>query len=250
MERTARMSAEQREEAIYAAILRGNVPNQLRALVPVKLSAVVKGKTITGTAWVLPDYLAVGSDDDFVRVPINAYTATRLAETLGFSLPTQKLVNAVYNQAKVHLRPRPLPAGREMTTNEYFQWHNDMIEEQLRDKDPNATPLGTLIAGHKKDVILSNRLNRFPNRIAIYGWHKLDATPIQPLSTVHDAGYADYSHGIRFVDPVLRVNGQDMQIQKVLGDSELAALLSNEGRISRYDDMMHPRRLLLGRLMH
>lgn len=251
LEKTAPMTATQREEAIYDEILRGNVPGHLRAMMPVKLVAAGKGhRIVTATAWVLPDYLAVGSDDDYVRVPINVFTATRLAETLGFALPTQKLVNAVYTQATVHLKPRPLPAGPEMTTSEYFQWHNDVIEDQLKEIDVNAGLFGELIAGHKKDVVMSNRLSRHPGRIAIYGWHKLDATPIQPLSLVHDAGYADYSHGVRFVDPVLRVNGQDMAIGEVLGDPELAALLSSEGRIIHYEELMHPGRIILGSVAH
>lgn len=240
MERMAHLSAHDREQAVYEEILRGNVPEHLRALMPVKLSILGKNKqTISATAWVLPDYLAVGSDDDYVRVPINAYTAGRLAEQLGFTLPTQKLVNAVYAQATVHLRPRPLPAGPEMTSSAYFQRHNDMIESQLRQQSVNNNLFGVLVAGHKKDVVLSNRLNRVANRIAIYGWHQLDAKPIQPLSTVHEATYADYSHGIRFVDPVLKVNGKDTRLEDVLADPELAGLVSSEGRIIHYDQLLH-----------
>ena len=38
------------------------------------------GGTITGTVRVLPDYLSVGSDTDFVRVPLDAVSAQRVAE--------------------------------------------------------------------------------------------------------------------------------------------------------------------------
>jgi hypothetical protein len=244
LESLSGMTAPQREEAIYQEVLAGNVPDHLRAMLPVQLRAVARdGSIVTGTAWVLPDYLAIGSDDDYVRMPINEFTATRLAEELGLALPTQKLVNAIYAQATVRLRPKPLPAGPEMTTTEYFQWHNDIIEDQLRQKAVDGAEQGHLIAGHKKDVVMTNRLMHRQDRIAIYGWHQLDAKPIQPLSTVHDAGYADYSHGIRFVDPVLRVNGRDVQITQVLGDARLAELLSSEGRMAKYDDLMHPTRV-------
>ena len=104
--KTSRMLPAQREEAIYAEIVSGNVPDHLRAMLPVTLKTVARdGSLVTGTAWVLPDYLAVGSDDDYVRVPINEFTATRLAARLGLALPTQKLVNTIYSQATVFQLP-------------------------------------------------------------------------------------------------------------------------------------------------
>ncbi len=63
-------------------------------------------------------------------------------------------------------------------------------------------------AGHKKDVVITNRLTREQGRIAIYGWHQPTGIPIQPLSTVHGAGYADYSHGIRLVSDVVLIDGK------------------------------------------
>ena len=84
-----------------------------------------------------------------------------------------------------------------MTSTEYYRTHNTMIEKQSQTR--LASRLGALVSGHKKDVVLTNRLITHPGQIAIYGWHRAKATPIQPLSTVHGAGYADYSHGIRLV---------------------------------------------------
>ena len=39
-------------------------------------------------------------------------------------------------------------------------------------------PLGRVVSGHKKDVVITNRLLRNPARAAIYGWHRLDGDPI------------------------------------------------------------------------
>jgi hypothetical protein len=58
---------------------------------------------------------------------------------------------------------------------------------------------GVLLAGHKKDLVLTRKLATRPNRVAIYGWHQLSGEPIQPVSTVHVAEYADYSHGVRLI---------------------------------------------------
>jgi hypothetical protein len=44
--------------------------------------------------------------------------------------------------------------------------------------------------------------------------------------------YVDYSHGIRLVSPRMIVDGRPMQVQEVLKDKELCALLSNEGPIA------------------
>ena len=90
------------------------------------------------------------------------------------------------------LAPSPLPPGPQMMSNDYYRRHHQAIEAQ-------RTGRPGLIAGHKKDVVVTNRLVSRPDRVAIYGWHRRDGRPIQPLSLVHEASYADYSHGIRFV---------------------------------------------------
>ncbi len=81
-----------------------------------------------------------------------------------------------------------------MRSNLYLERHQQRIDEQRF-----GLPLGELISGHKKDLVLSNRLRQLPDRVAIYGWHRAPGDPIQPLSTVHGARYVDYSHGVRLV---------------------------------------------------
>jgi hypothetical protein len=103
-----------------------------------------------------------------------------------------------------------------------------MIDEQAQAR---GIPQGTLVAGHKKDVVLTNRLTRMPGRIAIYGWHRGKNDPIQPLSTVHGAGYADYSHGIRLVAGLALIEGRLRSVYNILEDSVLARVLSDEGAI-------------------
>ena len=88
---------------------------------------------------------------------------------------------------------------------------------------------GALTAGHKKDLVLSQRLWEQPGRVAIYGWHRADGTPIQPLSTVHGARYADYSHGVRLVSQTMFVDGRPTRLLDALADEQLGPLLSDEG---------------------
>ena len=169
-ESVSNMDRQQREHAILGQLLEGNLPGFLRKLVPLKLSyELASGKTVTATIFVMPEYLAIGSDSDFLRIPMNLHTATAIADRFGFVLPTKKMVDAIYDQSTCHFTPQPLPAGPQMMSTEYYRIHNAMIDEQSQAR---GFPVGALVSGHKKDVVLTNRLASNPGRIAIYGWHR------------------------------------------------------------------------------
>lgn len=228
-EHVSKMDSGQREHAILSQLLEGNLPGFLRQLVPVTLEQNLPGRKIAlGVIFVMPEYLAIGSDSDFLRIPMNLYTAMAVADRFGFSLPTRKIVDAIYNQSSFHFKPQPLPPGPQMTSTEYYRIHNTLIDKQAQTL---AIPLGALVGGHKKDVVLSSRLARNPGQIAIYGWHRGPGAPIQPLSTVHGAGYADYSHGIRLVGQIAIVEGKQHSVYDILEDSSLANVLSDEGSL-------------------
>jgi hypothetical protein len=205
-----------REAAIVQEVLRGNVPDFLRKFVTVRIDGA--------TYEVMPDYLAIGSDADFVRMPMTPQSAAQIAAAFGCTLPTRKMVNDIYAEAEVKLEPKPLTKDRE--TIETFVQHNDIIEQQRAGK-----PLGKLVGGHKKDVVISNRLKEKPNKVAIYGWHKPDGKPIQPLYVGHADYYVDYSHGIRLVKQAMTVQGKSRQVDDVLRDPDLSKLLSDEGPV-------------------
>jgi hypothetical protein len=217
-----------RERAIEEQLVAGNMPDFLRQLKPVLLSGQLHGRTVNATIFVTPDYLAVGSDADFLLTPMALHTALKVAAACDCILPTRKMVDEVFRQSDVHLTPEPMQAGPAMRTTAYYVTHNGTIERQRRSA---GAALTALISGHKKDVVLSNRLLRNPGKIAIYGWHRQSGNPIQPLSTVHGAAYADYSHGIRLVSDTVLVDGEPRSIYRVLEDPELAGLLTYEGPI-------------------
>ena len=214
-----------RGDAILAQVLAGNVPSFLRRLRPVDRVLSEPGRApVTVRLWVMPDYLAVGSDEDFVRVPLGLNQALAVARAFAFTLPTRRMVDSIHEQARRQLDPRPLPAGPAMSSVSYFSAHNRMIDQQLA-----GLPLGALVAGDKKDLVLTPRLAAQPGRVAIYGWHRPDGRPIQPLSCVHGEHYADYSHGVRLVSTVAYVDGQPRSIFELLEDPRLSRLLSDEG---------------------
>lgn len=225
----SRMNERQREQAIYTQLLQGNIPSFLRKLQPVRLQQKFKGRVpVTITLCVMPDYLAIGSNEDFLRIPMNLYTATAIARQYGFILPTKKIVDVIYTQAAYRLKPEPMPASAQMRSTRYYLIHNQKIKKQ---RLALGIPLDGLIAGHKKDVVVTNRLASQRGKIAIYGWHRQNGIPIQPLSTVHGARYADYSHGIRLISEIVLVNGHPRSIYAVLQDPQLAKILSEEGVI-------------------
>jgi hypothetical protein len=230
------MDPHEREQAILNTILAGNIPAFLRNLVPVQLRGErTGGKPLEATIFVAPDYLAIGSNNDFLRIPMNLDTAKAVVDRLGFILPTRKMVNAIYSQAMYHLEPQPLPAGPEMRSTLFYERHNEMVNAQAA---ALGVPLGALVSGDKKDVVLSNRLITHPGQIAIYGWHRPTGTPIQPLSTVHGAHYADYSHGIRLVSRKVLVDGKLRSMSDVLQDPVLSKVLSDEGPIRNINGLL------------
>jgi hypothetical protein len=223
------MDAREREQAVLEELSKGNLPEFLRKLVPVALQCeLAGGEKLIATIFVTPDYLAIGSDRDFLRIPMNLHTALAITERFGFVLPTRKMVDAIYAQARHRLVPQPLPAGDQMRSTQYYWTHNELIDDQ--EQALGAQP-GDLVSGDKKDVVMTNRLVQHLGRIAIYGWHRADGEPIQPLSTVHGANYADYSHGIRLVSRWALIDGKPRLVRDVLENPVTARVLSDEGPI-------------------
>jgi hypothetical protein len=229
--RIATLPLPQREEEIYAQVLTGNVPPFLRKLCPVQVTNSVSGKTNTARFYVTPDYLAVGSDDDYFLMPVSPNLGQRIADALNCSLPTRKMVNDIYSAAEVKLPPSPIPPSPAMTTVAVFSNHNATVWSQRKAQLPDH-PLGALVAGHQKDVVLSARLAGAPGRVAIYGWHQTNGVPIQPLYLKHVAGWVDYSQCIRLVQQSLLVNGEPSTVARVLADPALCELLSDEGVVA------------------
>jgi hypothetical protein len=214
-----------RETAVLRELKSGNIPDFLRTLVPITVKATdADGHEHTAVFYVMPDYLAIGSDRDFVRIPMNPHTAQAFCDAFGFVLPTTKMVDDIWLAAVSKLIPQPLTQAREDPLT--FLAHNQMIEDQL-----TGQYLGELRAGHKKDIVITNLIYARPNRLAIYGWHFPSGEPIQPVTTVHVDWYVDYSHGVRPVKATIQVDGTDMPYQQILRDPKLQVLLSKEGVI-------------------
>jgi len=217
-----------REQRIQQEVLGGNVPGFVRTFVPIHVSALIGGTVRQATYYVTPDYLAIGTDRDFVRMPMTPLIAQPIADALACLLPTRKMVNDIYAQAAVKLAPSPIsPTTTDIARLTTYYRHHETVEQQRA-----GQPLGLLVGGIKKDVVITPLLATNPGKVAIYGWHQLNGTPIQPLYLGHVDWYVDYSHGIRLVRGMMEVDGVEMSVADVLADPSLHVLLSDEGVVT------------------
>jgi hypothetical protein len=181
-----------REDRVFEEIARkGNVPDWTESWREIRLSHTDSrtGQTICGKVWVMPDYLSIGralrvergrvvSNHDYVRMPMSGYTAQKIANMYALMLPTEKVVDAVFEQADVQLQGAGLLPDGMMNHNQRFCVHEDLIEgfpaqdctwhprtgseANGWDRSPLIAtrtltlqrPRGQLIAGHKKDVVV------------------------------------------------------------------------------------------------
>lgn len=222
-QQAAAMKWAARDSFVLKEILAGNAPSFLKMFVPVRVAVLdsATGKTIQATFYAAPDYLAVGTNEDWARVNITPMAAQQIADKLDCFLPTRKMVDDIYKAAKLKLEPVPMYAFRDSTPT---MWHHHLIIEGQRKGRTG------LIAGIKKDVVISGKISRDgrPNRVAIYGWHKTDGKPIQPLYTGHINWWVDYSQGIRLIWRKIKVGNKWMDYTAVLKDPVLKKLLCDE----------------------
>lgn len=217
------MKWQARDSFVLQQILAGDVPSFLKKFVAINTSIIDSstGKTIKAIYYVAPDYLSLGTDDDWARINITPLAAQKIADSFNCFLPTRKMVDDIYKAAKLKLEPVPMYALRDSTPT---MWHHHLIVEGQRKGRKG------LIAGIQKDVVISGKISRDPktDRVAIYGWHKLDGKPIQPLYTGHIFWWVDYSQCIRLVYRKIKVDGKWMDYIDVLKDPVLKNLLCDE----------------------
>jgi len=219
-----------REELVLQTLLNGDVPTHMKYYVDITQVFKDKSENVRKLVIsVLPDFLTVGNDSDYVRVPMNPLTAQRLCDAWGCTMPTTKISDIIWGATTNKLQPLPWgpPYDASMMSVDRIVVHNKRIQDQLSKVsgfDPN-----NVISGHKKDVVVTNRLSKQSKQVAIYGWHQLSGKPIQPLYLGHENTYADYSHGIRLVSLSCTLDDVPMSLADLLKDENLCHSLSDEG---------------------
>ncbi|MCA9779751.1 MAG: peptidoglycan-binding protein [Candidatus Eremiobacteraeota bacterium] len=209
----------QRDQAILNEILSGNIPDASRNLQEMVINR--NGREIRLNA--MSDYLAVGSNEDNIRVPMTPAVAQAIADRTGTSLPTDRLVDDIHSQSR-QLNMAPMSNNREGIGT--YIAHDQRIDDQL---GSGQAPDG-FVSGHKKDLVIPHR----DGRVAIYGGRWANGERIQSYSNVHHDGYEDYSHGARLVSQQITVDGQSMRLEDALADPALRSLFTNQSGAFRY----------------
>jgi len=229
MQYVSEMTFEQREAEILSEISKGNIPDFYRYLRTIRTNYNdAKGKSYKCYYEVMPDYLAIGSDEDYCRIPMGPKTAQTIANQFGAVLPTPKLVDNIYLNSDLKVSPVTYaPVGNQNELVSKFIEHNGAVEQQRISAGKSA---GIFMGGTKKDVVLSNKIvdPSRPDHVVIYGWHKLDGSAIQPVYNGHIASYVDYSHGIRLLNKEIILDSTVTTIPDLLRDSIKYKILSNE----------------------
>ncbi|MDO4510607.1 MAG: hypothetical protein Q4B68_02165 [Bacteroidales bacterium] len=224
-----------RERLIVEQVLSGNVPDSLRLLheiafiTPVIDSVEVLRQPHEVRIWVSPDYVAIGEDARFVRMPMGPLAAQEIVDSLHCILPTALMVNRINEVAQGAIEPFPFrPVADRNCQPRVFEDSNNAINALMKARGYH---FGQFISGLKKDIILTCRLmegDRYRHNVAIYGWHYPDGRRIQPVHVKHVNWYVDYSHGVRLVSRRCTVDGKEMDIRAILESPALYRLLSDE----------------------
>lgn len=211
----------QRDQRVVEEFLNGNYPKHLAQFKPIEITS----DSFQFVFCVTPDYFSLGSEGAPVRFPLGLTNLKTLLQATHLTIPTPRMVDLIYQSGQTVLSPDPMTPGPQMDSTAYLVEHSLRINSQI-------SSASNLVVGHKKDVVLSQRLATRPDRIAIYGWHRSLQSPIQPLSTVHHKDYTDYSQGVRLVSKTAFLNGEPVDLKTILTDPNLASLLSGEGALA------------------
>jgi hypothetical protein len=223
------------DSAIVSEVLAGNVPQAMRSFRKVVIHTAVTdsvpalAEPHTIELLVLPDYVMIGTDEDYVRMPMSPLAAQAIARELDCSLPTAYIVDRINDVAEGRLdifafRPR----GNRNSDPIVYQDHNHVL---MRMFEMRGYRLGQFISGLKKDIIQTcwrHLSPQYPHEVVIYGWHHPDGHPQQPMFLRHADYYADYSHGVRLVSNHVLVDGVHYNLPDLLRHPVLYALLSDE----------------------
>lgn len=223
------------EDLIVETVTAGQVPDALRHFrkitftTPVVDSVEILRKKHKVEMWVLPDYVAIGTNDDFVRMPMGPLAAQRIADALDCTLPTPFLVDRIAEASEGHVDIFPFrPLGNRNSQPIVFQDSNNAINAQFK---AYGYHFGQFISGLKKDIVLTYKimtLTEYERNVAIYGWHHPDGRAQQPLFVRHGNFYVDYSHGVRLIYNKVKIDGVEYNIREILQSPELYRLLSDE----------------------
>jgi len=144
----------------------GNSPILHRVLRPVVLS----GTGVKLTVWATPEYLSIGSTDDYFRFPLSPLAGRFIGDRYDLSLPTRTIVNAITKQADVKvwaygLVTNPATADKDMRLMKgggFYWFHNEQIDGELVKQGKYDDDEFHLLGGPRKEPVISKYAAEHP----------------------------------------------------------------------------------------
>ena len=228
------LEGQHREDVVLHAVQMHQASAWWYENLPIHYTQKLKdGQNHSVTFFINPDELCFEDSlsADLFYTPLSFASVRKLSASLKSYPLTAKLVNLVYQDATIKLWAAPIAPDDLMTTSQRFLDHSDLIMGQLSERTLVLPKGEALVAGHKKDYVLTKKLFNEQGREAIYGWFDRDGQIIQPVSLFHWEHWVDYSHGVRLVRDQILVDGVPRSYLETLADPFYSELLSDEGPI-------------------
>jgi hypothetical protein len=254
-----------RDQKFHEQLVAGNMPDFCRQWAEVSYDW--NGKTVK--VWITPDCIAIGSNEDWLRVNNSGSAAQRLANLWGCQLPTAKILLKAFLQAgSVKLHEHAMAAyingSKYQSSNAAMRWHEDIIQGVIgcdsgmkvpadvaamfdpqlgaHGSPPSCTmqvrtALDQIAIGHKKEICLPY----FQGYLTFWGfWYQGDAAHPrfrQEGNHFHTEPFTDYSQGMRLLHPNVEIDGTQHAFLDVLESTELRGAILDESGLSIIRDM-------------
>jgi hypothetical protein len=188
---------------------------------------------------VSPHGLRIGTDEDWVEIPLDGPHSAAAAEILGLHLATAWMVDQIYEAARskgrvVHYyaatqiakslgysdwNPND-PDGVKMRSIEFFKQRSELLRDQLRQQKVDDSALAS---GYFKSVVPPIDGVTRSGGLEMIGGYNTAGERIQPLSGgFHERTFFDYSQNLRLAKGVLRVDGRPMTMGEFFGSVKYA----------------------------
>lgn len=162
------------------------------------------------------------------RPQCNAVLLQKVADVVGGSLVTPKIMDLSYQQADVKLNATILSPTNMMTTEKSILFNKEFEKKR-------AGRIG-LIRDCGKTWVLTNQLGLKKNQAINYGFYDTNGPSRSNLGlklwqwngTRHDSSHQDYSQLITLMADVCLLNGQEVPVAELLTNKEFAGLGSFE----------------------
>ncbi len=217
-----------RHRFVLEQVARRNLPSTWNRWVTVG----VRGRRGTRVEFeVSPHGLRVGTDADWVEIPLDGPHSAAAAELLGCQLATEWMIEQTHRQAAAegtlvhyysaseiaaalgwHDWNNNAPDGPAMKGATFFRWRNQLLRRWLRRR---SIADDTLVSGYFKAVVppIDGQTRR--GGLEMVGGRDEEGLQIQPLSGgLHRRTYFDYSHNVRLVRDFVRVDGRELPLDE------------------------------------